>query len=716
MNLMSYNLSTFGSRFSLIFDSTNKRLKHGVLGMFLENTSELICGVKSSEGDSYLPFCDKDNNFQMLYMETSQNSVTYKGISKDCGYDMFVTFTSPFAPKDEKLMIAPFFYVDIKIKKNTRPHNLVRVKKNIDKGTFVFGLKSENLSFLKNNDELTLEYNINAQSRFVLGDFARTLKIEMEKDGKPIEQINCKEYIYSKDVKINNDNLIEVDFDLSKGDEQNISLVWATYHEDDFIKACGQDSKFLYKDYFNNYKDVLKFAIENRETIMKKSEFYDSMFETSSLSQSYKDFIAQTYQSYKLNTLFVKMADGEKSFTVWEGNCMYNSTVDVEYNNGLFYYTMCPEVLEGMFTQWANTVGDTGYISHDLGWGFTYRGDTNYSHPMKVEENCNFILMLYTYANVFNRKDLLEKHFDVLKKLADFMIDADTTGNGIPNEGTSNTIDDAIPAVQHAKEQTYLALKTASSLQVFAKISEIMNDLDYAKKSEERSFKILETVDRELWKGDHYGVCLDTSQDGYKTFLTNEDLSGEMQGRDEHSIFAENGMLYPFMADFKFKNFPIDKMKQNIYNSNNKCQTVYGCNHSENSDSAWISQNLWRDFSAAYLDCDLLENVDKYWEFQKIMNTNGRLNLFIDTFGENALWYYPRGLTSIGVIYASLRLKIDGFSKTIEINPIRKTMKIPLTMFADWDNLVVPVVTVLNNEIKIENEHLLKDYKINIVK
>ncbi len=46
MNLMAYNLSTFGSRFSLIFDQHNKRVKHAALGMFIEHTSELFCGVK----------------------------------------------------------------------------------------------------------------------------------------------------------------------------------------------------------------------------------------------------------------------------------------------------------------------------------------------------------------------------------------------------------------------------------------------------------------------------------------------------------------------------------------------------------------------------------------------------------------------------------------------------------------------------------------------
>lgn len=714
MNIMAYNLSSFGSRFSLIFDPENKVVKHSSLGMFLEQTSKLVCGVTSELGDSFLPFSDRNNNFQSVYMSTTQNSVTYKGVNKDDGYDFEVTFTSPFAPQHEKLMVAPFFYVDVKLKKNTRPHNLIKVKKNIGKGQFVFGVQNETLDFEVQNKTLKLTYEIDTQSRFVLGDFARILKIDIEKNGQVLEKINCVEYICSEMAHIEKDNLFYADFNFDEKDEWEFSYVWSTYNDLHFTKMYDEVCGFLYEHYFVDYQAVIDYAFKEKKEILQISKFYDNIFENSSLSRSWKDFIAFTFQSYKLNTLYIGKNLSEKSFSVWEGNCMHNSTLDVEYNDGLFYFTMCKELLPSMLKQWAKTEKDSGFIDHDLGKCFTVGNNSQYSHAMEIEENCNFILMLHAFTKMTGNLDIVKEHYDVLKKLIDFMISADTTGNGIPNIGTSNTIDDAIPAIQFAKEQTYLALKSAVAYQVFSEIATYLSDEVYSKKAKKQSETIIQTVDTQLWKQDHYGVCLDECQDGYKAFVTKELLRGPMQGKDEMSIYAENGLLYPLISGFSIQNIDISRMQQDIYHAYLACDTIYGCNHSENSDSIWISQNLWRDFIAAYLDYDFLDNVDKYWEFQKIKNTNGKLNLYIDTVGENALWYYPRGLTSIGVFYASLRLKIDGIEKTIEISPLRKTMRIPLVAFTDWENLRTPLVLVCNGKVSIENADLISEYDVKI--
>ena len=220
------------------------------------------------------------------------------------------------------------------------------------------------------------------------------------------------------------------------------------------------------------------------------------------------------------------------------------------------------------------------------------------------------------------------------------------------------------------------------------------------------------SVDKELWLGDHYGVCTDTSQNGYRRFLTHEILSGPMEGKDSYSIYAENGLLYPFLSGTAMPYLNTDRLKQNIAVSNEICSTEFGCKHSHDSGSVWFSQNMWRDFTASYLGHDMLDNVDRYWEFQKIMNTGENLNLYIDTFGENALWYYPRGLTSVGVLNASLRLQINNFTHELHISPLRQSMRIPLVFLADWKKLQMPWVTVNDGRITIENSQMLHSYKI----
>lgn len=714
MTLMTRNLSTFGSRFSVIFDPYHRMIKHGVLGMFLERESELICGVETSgKPESYLPLSSKPNRFDAVYSTATMNSITYHGINTDSGYDLTCTFTSPFSPHDEKLMVAPFFYVDVKVERRIRPHNLKGVKKNIEKGALHFGIQGDGLQLHPHDHTIDLNYDIHTSSRFVQGDFARTLQLHLMKDQQKIENFANTERLWNADADCQDGGLFVLPFDFTQQDAFTFQFIWAAFNTDDFIKVNGKTHQLLYTSHFSTLDDVIAYAHEHREAILHKSHFFDETIEASSLSRSWKDFISFTYQSYKLNTLYTIDRNASKSFTVWEGNCMYNATLDVEYNNGLFYYTLCPSLLPIQFEQWAATESGEGFIDHDLGEGYQIKR-AKYAHPMKVEENCNFILMLYAHCITQNDMQVAKQHFDTMKRLIDFMIAADTTGNGIPNLGTDNTIDDAVPAIQNAKEQTYLAIKTACTYQCFAKLCDHLGEEPYKHKVLLQAEKIMQTVDSELWLDDHYGVCLDTSQEGYRAFLTDEILQGPMLGKDSYSIYAENGLLYPLLCGFMPNYLNTARLRQNIFQSYMACDAQYGCHHSNDSDSIWFSQNMWRDFTAAYLGHDLLDNVDKYWDFQKMMNTNGQSKLYIDTYGENALWHYPRGLTSIGVLYAMLRLQINRLSQTICIRPLRTTLRMPLPMFADWQQSRMPWVVVDNKDVHIENEDLLKGYKLHI--
>lgn len=713
MQMMSTNLTVLGSRYSLIFDSSARRLRHGVLGMFLEKTSELICGVEAPGiASSYLPFSDRENRFEAVYMSTTCNSVTYQAINKEGGYNLEVTFTSPFLPGEVQMNVAPLFYVDVRITRSTRPHNLVKVKHNIDHGIFRLGLQSEGLTAYPNNNACDYTYDIQTRSQFVLGDFARELHVELYRDGQDVDRFSCRERLYSFDGRAASDGTLEVPFTLDNSGIFSTSFLLATYSPiRDFISIHGTPHNLLYTSFFSDLNEVVAYGIANRSKALAHSAVMDSTVCDSSLSQSWKDFIAFSFQSYKLNTIYSCDAAGNWAYHIWEGNCMYNSTMDVEYNNGLFYYTYFPEVLPLLFQQWADTEQGEGYIDHDCGAGYHIE-KASYSYPMIVEENCNYLLMLHAYCRMRGQFHLAQEHLPVLLQLVQKLLDADTTGNGIPNVGTDNTIDDAVPAIQNAKEQTYLALKSACALQAFAELAEALHLKEEARTARDRASQICRSVDELLWRGDHYAVCTDRTQDGYWRFLTHETLSGPMEGRDSYSIYAENGLVYPMLTGFTpdFLNYP--RLRQNIAISEQKCSTQYGCNHSNDSDSIWFSQNLWRDFAAAYLGHDMLDNIDKYWEFQKMMNTNGNLRLYIDTFGENALWYYPRGLTSVGVFHALLRLQIDGVAKEVRIAPLRRSLRLPLVFFADWKSGRIPWVHVTDGAVRLEHPELLGDYRL----
>lgn len=703
MNLMNYNLSTLGGRFNLTLNPSKKCIQHGALGMFMDICSELVCGVETEYDKSFFTFCGLNNNFVAVYMETTANSIIYTAVNKIVGYDLEMTLTSPFMPEDKQMNCAPFFYIDVCVKKNTGRHKLVGVRNELTDGILVFGVRGDKINITENKGDSDISYIIDADSRLIIGDFERKLKVEICSDDIEQRYFNCCEKIHSDQHDCDETGFYRIPFK----DNLHVQFIWAAYEEKDFITYKGESHSFLYKKYFKDIDEIVDYAEKNRNKIMEKSSFFDSLVKTSSLSQCWKDFIGFTFQSYKMNTIWSYKLNGDELFSVWEGNCMYNLTVDVEYNAGLFYFMLFPDVVPGMLRMWADTERGRGFISHDVGNGYCLESLQKYAHDMPIEENCNFILMLYAGYTINENLCSIVEHKDVLKRLVRYILDSDTIGDGIPNIGVFNTIDDGMNEVQKAEKQTYLAIKSACALNASILMLKNIEDDGLICEAEERVKLIMNTVNEQLWHEDHYGLCLDDSFINSKT-----GIKETLCYKNDYSIYASNGLLYLLLSGQNLDFIDLNRIKIDIYRAYIECNTQYGCTHSKHSNSIWFSQNMWRDFIAAYLDIDILDEVDKYWEFQKVMNTGGFDDLYIDTWGKNALWYYPRGVVSFGVFLAMIRFKINVFEKEVKISPIRKNVRIPLIMFADWKNKKVPWVTGFAGEVFIENKELIEPYKI----
>ena len=119
-----------------------------------------------------------------------------------------------------------------------------------------------------------------------------------------------------------------------------------------------------------------------------------------------------------------------------------------------------------------------------------------YPHDMEVEKNCNFILLLYALWKFTGKDELVKNYYKLMKQLINFIIKSDNTGNGFPNKGTANTIDDASPAVQFAKEQTYLGVKALSTYHAVCVIAEKMGDV----KLKQKCLKMIKKINLTLEK------------------------------------------------------------------------------------------------------------------------------------------------------------------------------------------------------------------------
>jgi hypothetical protein len=367
-------------------------------------------------------------------------------------------------------------------------------------------------------------------------------------------------------------------------------------------------------------------------------------------------------------------------------------------------------LLELLLDEWAlfemqDEVGS--YLAHDMG-GELEVGQQAYHHPMPVEENANFLLMLHCVWRWTGKHELIERHSGLAKRLTAYFERSDTTGNGFPNLGTANTIDDASPAVQYSQEQTYLAVKTLCACHAAAQIADALGETDWANQCRKLVERIRKTLDEQAWLGDHYAVCLERSADGLVDAWTGKPLSGELVGWDAYSIYTANGLLYLLLSgnepDLNYQRICTD-----IVNAYWQSLTEYGCTHtSADKSNVWVSQNLWRDFVAAYLGIQLPDNSPRYFALQAFMNTSGLTKGFIDTYLTNNLCFYPRGITSIGYLFALCGLQIDNVRNIVRLR--EKALypcRVPLLPLADWERGIVPAVVYrfVDGQMRAELEH-----------
>jgi len=182
---------------------------------------------------------------------------------------------------------------------------------------------------------------------------------------------------------------------------------------------------------------------------------------------------------------------------------------------------------------------------------------------------------------------------------------------------------------------------------------------------------------------------------------------------------VSNGLLIPLFTGLDFA-LPKDHLLADLVNAREHSLTEYGCTHSSTDHSnLWVSQNLWRDFIGYYLGYEH-DDMDRYWAFEVYENTQGRGGGFTDVAGRNKLFYYPRGITSLGIFAAKLGLVMDNVTKQLKLQSRQFPRKMPILPFIDWENYQIPWVTWEPTQdgagkVKILNENMLAGFEFQIV-
>ena len=390
---------------------------------------------------------------------------------------------------------------------------------------------------------------------------------------------------------------------------------------------------------------------------------------------------------------------------MWDGSPTYHSPLDVEYNHATFYLTLWPRLLKLLLYQWAERLephGPSGgaVALHDLGWGVDATKSA-YPHPMPVEENANYLLLLETYTRWTGDRSVAADHLDEVDRLTRYLVWSDRDASGFPSEGVLNTIVDAAPVTRFARKQTYLAVKRVAALRAAAGMFHRAGRADAARQCDQLVERDTRQIEEEAWLGDHYAVAVDRSAVELINPDTGQPLTyEELHGWDAYSIYTGNGLVLP---EFIGQPPLLDRTRltQDVYRANRECQGRYGDGHSSiEPNNPRISQNLWRDLLARYLRLGGESSAQNYWDLQVMSNTHSQSLGYTDTYVQNRLHNYPRGVVALGYYLATPRLMIDrlapgAIGTYITVDPDRTIpQRWPLLPLADWQAGKIPVCVV----------------------
>ncbi len=720
MALMSTCVARLGSRFSMILDPIRKEVHYGSLGLLCQSVGQIAAGVDDGKTFCTFPLSRKGTPFYNCDQVMTPTSVLFEGRSLEHGLEAQMEIAAPFWPRDFRTSSVPAYVITFRLK----PVNKTRWESSKVKqgrsGKLRFAIEIPGVKAATSKGKAKLSYDVQCAARWTTAEGSEGQQIEFgPRDRTTPGDGKATDYILplTGDWKVRKGQL-EAAYDVDDG-EQEFSLALVSYMGDPLFERLHEPMPLKYTTVWKSADEVCEWVFHNHKKLLKKSRDFDELFAESGLPKTAQDLTATSFQSYLMCTLWAKKGRKEH-FSVWEGSCWYNSTVDVTFQESMFYFQLWPELLELIFEEWSHHANDyEGEIArreivsdddqhgnplvkfpgrimeHDMGAGWTCNGQS-YHHAMPVEENSNFLVLLYAHGKWWGREKLFKTYNQLNKDLADYLLWTDSTGNGFPDRGTANTIDDATPAVQYGRDNVYLGVKRLAALHAAAKMFREVGETGYARKCSAEVNKAVKTLNAG-WLKDHWGVCLDKSAKGLFDCWTGEPLPYKtLPGWDAYSLYTTNGLVPLMLIDDLPKGLDAERLRLDVINACRESMTRYGCGHSSlDTENMWVSMNVWRDIAAGYMGEDLLANSERYWGQQLFANTAGseKPNCFTETSLTNNLVWYPRNAAMFGLVASAARLTLDRSKKTARVDPIAPGTW-PVLPLADWAKGKVPMAQV----------------------
>ncbi len=699
MLLMCDGVAVLGSRHGMVWDPLRREAMALRFDRFTRMPKfQLRAGIRIGGEEFVFPLCREGRDFTFVDQRMTPCTMSLIGIHAPSATRVKLTVATPFRPRDAEF--------------STTPALALRLEAKTMPGYFRWTKKSQEVEAA----ELFLEIEGEAIAAETAGPEAANLRFDSVRaatwDGM------ADVWDTRDEVRPQHDRLVAVSGafggtrlsrTVNVRDGGTLDAAWCTWSEP-VMEVRGEAAPFRYADRFGSLDAVGAWAREGGQAeILDNAAKVDGIVADNRCGASVNHLLAKTLHSWLLNTWWCQVGDREW-FSVWEGTCYFHSTVDVEYTQTPFYLAVWPELLEIELDWWPEfskpgegAIGERGrgtaYLVHDMGAHSTANGMI-YSHDMEVEEASNYILMAYAHWKRTGKDRILRKHQVTLSRYLDFIAACDSTGNGIPDLGVANTIDDASPAIQYGKEQMYLSVKALASFHAGAEVFTFLGEAGRAEACRARKERILATIRDHGWAGDHFATLLTRSGE-LKNPWTGEGMAcAEIPGWDAPHIYTVNGLALLDMVG-EDVGLDRDRIVRDLEVATARCLREYGCAHTDFQaetleeipgleglaglaiNPGWISMNLLRDIAAFYRGVDLRHLQDRYWSWQTLTNTQ-EPKLFFETFGGNNLCWYPRGVAAWGLFDALGGVVIDRVKGRDEIRPALPQIRVPRLVDADW--------------------------------
>ncbi len=674
MQLMADGVAGVGNRHGIIMDPVHRRCSVVRFDRFPQQVAfELIVGVVIDGKEYVLPLGEGGEAFDFLDQRTTPCSVVLMGIHAASCIKLRVEVIAPFRPRDAAFSALPI--IDIRV-----------TAESFD-GIFRWEKRTLKLT----EAEVFVELRGEAMTQSAAGDDAVDVRFASTRF---YQWAGMKDFWDAKTEKVpQHDRLVapgarrdgvRLRKMVKLNGAEALDVLWCM-HSTPVYEVRGERWAFKYAEQFADLEAVCDFARAHPEALFENAMRVNAILGANDFSQSINQLLAFTLHSWAINTWAAVSGKGEEFFGVWEGSCYMTSTLDVEFTQAPFYLAVWPELLGLELDHWTEhtqdgrkSLGERGagtlFFSHDMGTGACANGHV-YHHDMEVEETSNWLIMACCHWRRTGDDAVVRKHAAGIEKYLRFLELADTTGNGVPDVGIANTIDDASPAVQYGREQVYLAVKTMGALVAGAKMLEHLGKGDLARRYAERAEMLGRYIEKRGWQGDHFATLLEKSGHLKNPWSGQETTCAEIPGWNSPQIYTANALG---LLDMVGIDVPLDreKLRTDLRTATGRCLREYGCVHSdfqnENPEQlatmldlvgnarspGWISMNMARDIAAFYRGVDLRHLADRYWNWQVTTNTQ-EPRMFFETFSGNNLCFYPRGVAIWGFYDALAGRVID---------------------------------------------------------